>query len=497
MSENLHNIDDLFKRAIEEHNDTPSPQVWDSIDKNLDRKKVVSISRKYNKLKWAAAILLLFSTGMAMYVWQTKIKNKELVKENRINRSSKTNSNKIDKGSATEDKKQNEKNGKTEDDNSLSSANKITTNSPPNKDGRLNSTPILYGTGDKEKTGEIEITRREKKLIEPALDNKKDPKINDNLATENAKSYEALPQKYFVQLPGLINTNSYINRQVQSLSPFSYRPGMINSDNAAALRNAEVADNKTGTGKTKTRKLPGNSRFSATIFFAPEFGSSSVKNDRPRYREDARHEIKSSEKIRTSVNYGALVGYNIGNNWKVESGAYLFTRVTDINAKTIYARPDRRGNVNYRISCSAGSAYVPTKSGSTPAQGDSTKILSAKNTLQYVSVPISVKYSIGKGKLKVIPGMGLSLNILSKGKLETVMAGTGGNESSSTNDIEGLKSKYFNSQFGLAAEYQVSKNVSVHFSPTAKVGLSSINKDAAVKTKLNSFGLSAGITIRL
>ena len=58
MSENLHDIDKLFKNAIEQHEEEPSAQVWDAIDKNLDKKKVVSISRKYNKLKWAVAILL-------------------------------------------------------------------------------------------------------------------------------------------------------------------------------------------------------------------------------------------------------------------------------------------------------------------------------------------------------------------------------------------------------------------------------------------------------
>lgn len=91
MSENLHNIDDLFKKAIDQHEDTPSLKVWDAIDKNLDKKKVVSISRKYNKLKWAAAVLLLFSFGMAMFTWQTRMKNKELVKQNNINKAPKTN----------------------------------------------------------------------------------------------------------------------------------------------------------------------------------------------------------------------------------------------------------------------------------------------------------------------------------------------------------------------------------------------------------------------
>ena len=48
MNENLHNIDRLFKNAIEQHDETPSSEVWDAIDKKLDKNKVVSISRKYN-----------------------------------------------------------------------------------------------------------------------------------------------------------------------------------------------------------------------------------------------------------------------------------------------------------------------------------------------------------------------------------------------------------------------------------------------------------------
>src|SRR5450432_1434464 len=86
MSDDLHNIDDLFKRALEEHTELPSSAVWDNIDKSLDKKKVVSISKKYNKLKWAAAVLLLFSFGMAMYVLHIRMKDKELVKQNNAER---------------------------------------------------------------------------------------------------------------------------------------------------------------------------------------------------------------------------------------------------------------------------------------------------------------------------------------------------------------------------------------------------------------------------
>jgi len=79
MSEDLHNIDDLFRKALEENQQLPSQSVWDNIDKALDKKKVVSISKKYNKLKWAAAVLLLFSLGMAMYTLHIRKQNRDTV----------------------------------------------------------------------------------------------------------------------------------------------------------------------------------------------------------------------------------------------------------------------------------------------------------------------------------------------------------------------------------------------------------------------------------
>src|SRR3954452_3358105 len=86
MSENLTDIDDLVRKAADAHDDMPSADVWANIDKQLDKRKVVSISKKYKKLKWAAAALLIFSAGMAMYTWNTRIRNKELVKQNQVDK---------------------------------------------------------------------------------------------------------------------------------------------------------------------------------------------------------------------------------------------------------------------------------------------------------------------------------------------------------------------------------------------------------------------------
>ena len=549
MSENLHNIDDLFKKAIDEHVDTPSQNVWDAIDKNLDKKKVVSISRKYNKLKWAAAILLLFSTGMAMYVWQTRMKNKELVKQNNINKASKSikENNNLDEKNSTSDSNEKiitpEKKIESQNEKQINSTQSQTVT---NSDTQINSSQTQPVTNidkqpdqsqakaiantDKQKTQQansvqqnIANPQREKdkllnssqqnitreKVEKEQMTNKNEKKLEHFDNSKQQKNSEVItqgevktkapentistPEKYIVDAPIIFTQRPHMNglQEIQSSNTFSFQPPIIATDKTVALEN-----NKRTSSKKIASRSSNISPFSATLFFSPEFVSSDVEDDHPRFREDDRNEIKNHEKIRSSTSYGVLLDYTVGSNWRLQSGASVSTRVTDINTKTIYARPDNYGNVNYRLSCSAGSVYVPLKSGAIPTQGDSTKILSAKNTLQYVSIPLVVKYTIGKGKFNLVPGVGISANILSEGKIETVIATTGGNESSSTSKIDGLKSNYFSGQISLGGEYLISKKVALNFTPTARLALSSINKDAAVKTKFNSLGLSAGITLK-
>ena len=102
----------------------------------------------------------------------------------------------------------------------------------------------------------------------------------------------------------------------------------------------------------------------------------------------------------------------------------------------------------------------------------------------------------GKGRFSLTPGVGISANFLTKGKIETTIATTTGNESVTSNDIQGLKSMYFNGSASVGAQYKLNKTFELTFIPTVRFALSSINKDAPVKTNLNSIGL-AGVIIKL
>src|SRR5665647_417034 len=82
MKENVHDIDKLFKAAIDDLEEAPSAGVWDAIDQHLDKNRVVDINRKYIQLKRIAIALLILLLGAGAYTLNTWTKAKEPAKYN-------------------------------------------------------------------------------------------------------------------------------------------------------------------------------------------------------------------------------------------------------------------------------------------------------------------------------------------------------------------------------------------------------------------------------
>jgi len=537
MDENLHNIDDLFKKALNEHEEMPSHDVWEQIDKNLDKKKVDFISKKYNKLKWVAAALLMFSAGMAMYTWHTRMKNKELVQQNiaaRTNKTEKYKSNKKDiinntigktsiaeaevgKKATAKDTaiiiNQNHKIDLSEINNIANKQNINGNNKKlreaENADAEVlkkQSAAIIAESPDKSERNPDKYKQKIKELSirnqgndsEKVAD--KEVILKDNktaLLVEEQKNIFNSNIKFPIE-----NTRKEVNKEIErSNHNFKISPG--NSPLENFLNN--TSDNNKLTIKeysivkaTKNKsKLLKKSSFSAGLFYSPDFVSSKVDDDHHRFREDDRNEIKNKEEIRDSYTAGLLIDYNKGKKISVESGLTFSSMTTAIASKQIFARPDSRGNLNYRFNCSAGYSYIPVKPGSNAVAGDSITALSSKNILQYIGVPFAVKYNVSKGKLSLNPGFGIAINFLTKGKIETGIEQLSGTEKANINNIEGLKHFYLNGSFSLSANYNLNQNLVLSFTPAARFALTSINKDAPVKTYLNSLGLAAGLFIKL
>ena len=256
-----------------------------------------------------------------------------------------------------------------------------------------------------------------------------------------------------------------------------------------------VKNNTTAISKTIHLRKGKTSLFSLTGFFSPDFVSSDLKNDHPRFREDDRIKFEQEEKFKFSSTVGLLVDYNIAKRWKLQSGITYSLRITDIQPKTIYARPDNNGNINYRFNCSAGYSFVTLDAASPPVSGDSIITLPSTNTLHYIGVPLVIKYVFTNGRFSLVPGLGIAANFLTQGKLQTSIATSMGNKISTSNNIQGLKSTYFNGALSVGAQYKLNNAFELTFVPTMRFALSSINRNAPVKTNESSFGLAGGVIV--
>lgn len=519
MNEDIHNMDDLFKKAINDHEEMPSNNVWEQIDKNLDKKKVIFISQKYNKLKWVAAALLMFSAGLAMYTWHTKIKNKELVKQNTVN-SKKENNFKNNKNNNTIAEKNllnKTKEKKRIKDTSALNNQALNINENKNKkkleESKKTNTIFPFSAvknskdvaeteknfkENKEKfkqSFEQQLVKSDKSAAEKkagktlisANDKSLSPITEQKNALENNlyKSKER-PRKEAVAVTELPKHKFYIGPENASLPKL---PATSKQNNKIAIQEKPII-----AIKTNKSKISKNSLFSVTLFYSPDFVSSKMDNEHHNFREEERNEIKNKEDIRNTYSAGVLVDYNAGKKISIQSGLSFSSIATHIQPKTIYARSDEHGNINYRFNCSAGYSYVSLPSGTRPSsEGDSISALSSKNILNYIILPLTVKYKVSKGKFSLSPGLGIALNFLEKGTIEAVI----GSEKTNINRIEGISKMYLNSAISAAINYDLNKHIALNLTPAARFALTSINKDAPFKTYLNTYGLAAGLTIKL
>ena len=536
MNEDLHNIDDLFTKGLEENQELPAQSVWDKIDKALDKKKVVSISKKYNKLKWAAVVLLLFSIGMAMYTLHIRKQNSELVKHNKEQQNTskqKLNSEIAGKDSSTistinttepqgvNNHNNFQKQKKKADSSVANNKIEITDNKSLANKAAWEKKSVIHKNQDETltpgKATEIVALQNRKKAI---LKNKTGLKIKiesgkfDSLNTANknnsksAISYNTkndIAQTEAKNNPAYhIITDKQKKIEIEELLPelkndflLPTAKPIIQIDKILQQQAVALNNKKQSFSKKSKLNSAGNSSFSATVFFSPDLVSTKLTDDHPRFMEEERNAIEKSEQIKFSSTFGVLLDYNIGKKWKLESGLTYSSRKTDIHPKTIYARPDNNGNINYRFNCSAGYSYVTVNSSGPPSFGDSVNALASTNNLQYIGLPFYAKYIFTTGRFSILPGAGISFNFLTKGKIETTVANYTGAKNSSSDKIQGLKSMYLNGTTSIGFQYKLNTIFALSFEPAFRFALSSINKDASVKTNLNSIGLSTGLTIKL
>lgn len=253
----------------------------------------------------------------------------------------------------------------------------------------------------------------------------------------------------------------------------------------------------------KAVKIKKAGSFAATIFFAPNISFNHISDDKQEHRpgrpdnDDDRDKIRKTEQDQSSASFGMLIDYSMNKNWSLQSGVAISNKTIIIDPKRIYADFDNSGNVKYRYNFSSGYLFLVSKSATNPVVGDSLQAFESTNTLQYLSVPMGVKYSYAFKKIDLFASVGASVNILTKGKIKTEIENGAAKQLCTSNKINGLKSAYFGAYAGIGVAYNITPHIALSFMPAFNFALTSGTKDARVKTYPYMISMAAGIRYKL
>lgn len=503
MDKNLHDIEDLFRKGLEGNEEIPSQHAWDRIEKKLDKDNVVSIKKKYDSLKKVALLLVFLLAGLSIYIWKNGEKilltaNKDIsvskkeVRERNDTLKKDSGATHLQKpiDSLTINKNENRewltkdssgftdtKNPKIGKINAEKSLNSITAENLSNNTATTNKSKI----NDDDETGlskgsKLSFTKKNK-LIRRKSDEVEEDKTNQ-IETQQPAKENLAANPFNPKLPLAISpaTNeAFVNSMI---TPISH---LIQFEKTS-LQNPSK----------KGRK---QSSFAITAFYSPDLAFYHYKNNDVGNSNNP--DFKKTETESYSSTLGALIDYNISNQWGLQSGITLSNSNFDLETKTIYAQRDNSGAIKYKLSTSVGDIFVKPSFSANPNIGDSLFAKSTTHTLQYIGIPMVVTYNLYKGKFILNIISGIRANFLTRGSITTELKSGNDNETETTNRIDGLKSFYVSGLAGIGLDYNIHKNLSLSFSPTFRFALNSINSNSNVKSFPISIGFSTGLKIKL
>ncbi len=555
MSENLHDIDDLFRQNLEPMGATPGNRVWEQIEHALDKDENSRIRGKYIRWKrWAVAATLLLSCSLfALYMSNRKTgiantggnaastdeKNEAAPPILTITPPDSTFSNpaetpvknpeEIATNSSTEA-------ARAENKQQAIATNTIRKNAPQavhstNKSG---NTPVInsndqgsiggnetrknsfikknrkQGLGKFNETNERKVIREEvvSTLEKPAVNDKKTVLIKEEKVTKNI-SNKADEQSIAGNAPpanGRITQNTTTNKKKSELYHSRPAPAAIlrtgidikaERYSAAVLPEPNKADLPT-PGKS-------NTGWAVTVFYEPQARFIKVQEGLRRHREDDRNDIKAGERTQTATAYGVLFDYQFPSKWRVQTGIGFTQQSSVIDPKPLFARKDDMrggggtgsGEIKYKFNCAAGTVFLDPKTGISPVVGDTVMALASVNKNRYIQIPLRVSYKFNFGKFSVSPTVGLQSNILQESTLQTTLVDNTGAKTPASTPIEGLRSLFMTAEFGAGIEYNLSKRLSVYLMPRAGFSLSPINKETPVRTYTRELSAVTGLRFQL
>lgn len=469
MDEHLHkDFGKQFRDEINSLKQHPRKHIWENIDKALDKEESKNYKEKYLLLRKTVLLLLFIGIAgfLAFYFNTSKNKpgNKELASP----------AGKVKE--ASPEIKKLSANSETDGLPDVLNAAQVTPGFFSITNPSQNFTEIFFPFNknfikNKAKT-RVKIKEGD---IAFAEDIKTAPVQNEESKTTGTHLATGLPLE---KLQPVIN---------EKTSP-------LTND---ALKKKRIEINQPpSTSQSSDKKQKSNKhKFTLLAFAGPDYTDYRLINDRHN-NYDNKAGIEKRERNDLSFSFGILLGYAVSKRISVQSGITYATSNISINPTEIYAEKNIAGLIKYRYNTSYGYGYLQPSFSSSPAVGDSLFADGANHTLHYITVPVIVKYKIGKKRLSFNPGVGIGLNILTKATLTTDLVDNLNRETESISKLEGIKNLSASLIFTPELRYHLSKKFELSLSPSFKYSLGAINKGNVVKTYPYSVGVGLGVVYK-
>lgn len=507
MNKNLHDIDDLFKSSIDGHLEEAPPDVWKNIDHSLDKKQVAFFKKRYFVFR-AAAILIILIGGVTIAAIlhfrqpeNSSNKNAVTTSDERKNKAPEETT--IPKQAARDWTVENnqEKNTGLNSSENNNQGNQTT--------DRSNTTTITHQKNTSEEYGILsnDIYSAEKnRQLSVANKNKirhnemgKPEPVNKS-SVDLVASNQNNSNKKLIEEANTSTTQTEAVKDVQRTTHVESSLLSIHDTVFTILNNwnrLPLSFSAPSTNSQTTRLKTRSGIWSIAPVYAQNISLNTLKDD-DHFREPGNNsrEAKRTEQETRNFSVGLSVQKQIGRNLSLQSGLQYFSSKMDIEPKTIFAKPDGRGDVRFRYYCSSGQSYLSAKNGVAPAVGDSIKTNFSKSEIAYLQLPLLIAYQINFGRLSLAPSAGIQTNFFLKGKLNSFLEHPTGEEEVSAS-IDGLRSTYFSGVIQPQLTYQLNDRLSLDFNPDISFSLTPINKGTAIKTYQNLFGFGAGVRIKL
>ena len=435
MSEYLHHTDKIFRSAYRQFRDEPTADLWKKINDTLDREATRSYKQRSMNLRRISFVLLLLLTVLILF---------ETVIIRTNSRNSKKNSTSV-------------VNVKSVDKKETSSEFADTINI-----GQRKVTPV-----------ERDLATNKRLQFEH--------KLSQNLGLNNeAEESSDLTHTALISSTERVR----INYPDVAFSEKTLNPPPAFIDNLFLSKNSSIS--KIQPGQNSSRIV-----WTYTPFLSYEWAQYRIDSDLP-----AINSIKQGNEHEPSFSTGVLVTGQFEETWMLQSGIVYSNTTIDIAPQKIYAVQSPNGDYAYKYITSAGYGYIRPGFLAAPALGDSLSTAEAEHTLRHITIPLVIKYKIGRGKFSLLPGAGIAANFLTGTKVETEIKNATNKETIIITKLTGTKNLNWSLTADAEMQYQLNNKTSINLRPGFRYAISSITKNDDFQTFPYAFGIGLGMTFK-